>query len=52
MIELLRLKPTYMSESDIPGSDIFLKDGLIYSLQFVALTDMASESLYIYPLEV
>jgi putative ABC transport system ATP-binding protein len=29
MIELRRVKPTYMSESDIKGSDIFLQDKLL-----------------------
>ncbi len=30
MIELRRVKPTYMSESDIKGSDIFLRDKLVF----------------------
>jgi len=30
MIELRRVKPTYMSESDITGSDIFLQDNLVF----------------------
>lgn len=30
MIELRRVKPTYMSESDIKGSDIFLQDKLVF----------------------